>query len=228
MLQLRSELVDPMLKPESIRQMSIVLKQKEVGNSKFDCLSALTPTGIHFGSTSCLDTGKPILRITVPQQGVPIVHNSVEKFQDHYIAQDLQLVQESKTIFDAHLDSIELLGSIDEALFQPPADTTKKPIKITISGGVMVGNLINKVQPEYPPDAKQAGIQGRVILQAKIGRDGHVEDLQVISGPVELQQASIEAVRQWTYKPYFLNGEPVEVNTTINVIFTLGNSPIKN
>ena len=68
----------------------------------------------------------------------------------------------------------------------------------------------------------QARIQGAVILQAKISKERRIVDLHVISGPAELQQAAIDAVRKWIYRPYLLNGEPVEVLTTVNVIFTLG------
>jgi protein TonB len=60
------------------------------------------------------------------------------------------------------------------------------------------------------------------VLSAIIGRDGTVEDLQVVSGPEMLQQAALDSVKQWRYRPYLLNGDPVEVRTTINIIFTLG------
>jgi protein TonB len=91
----------------------------------------------------------------------------------------------------------------------------------------MTGMLLKGVQPEYPLYAKSAGIQGTVILQAKISKAGHIEDLHVISGPAEFQQASLDAVKKWVYRPYLLNGEPVEVMTTINVIFALGNTPFR-
>jgi TonB family protein len=225
MTQLRGELVGPMPSPESIQRMSVDLKQKEIADSKFDCLSQITSAGIHFGTTWCLDTLKPILLITAPQQGAQIVHNSIGRFQDRYIAQDLMFVQESKTVFDAHLDSIEVLKTIDEALFLPPADATPKRITVTIAGGVMVGMLLKKVPPEYPLYAKEVGITGTVVLQATINKDGRIANLHVMSGPPELQQASLDAVKHWVYRPYLLNGEPVEVMTTINVVFTLGNHP---
>ena len=86
----------------------------------------------------------------------------------------------------------------------------------------MAGNILTKAVPKYPPDAKKAKIQGKVVLSAVIGKDGNVENLRVISGPKELQQSSLDAVRQWTYKPYLLNGDPVEVKTTVNVVYSLG------
>jgi TonB family protein len=85
----------------------------------------------------------------------------------------------------------------------------------------MSRNLLTKAVPQYPPAAKKAKIQGTVVLSVVIGDDGNVENIQVVSGPNELQQSSIDAVRQWTYKPYLLNGNPVEVKTTIHVIYSL-------
>ena len=85
----------------------------------------------------------------------------------------------------------------------------------------MEGNLILRVQPLYPPLARQARIQGQVILRAVIRRDGMIENLQVLSGHPMLVQAAIDAVKRWRYCPYSLNGEPVEVETQVTVNFVL-------
>jgi protein TonB len=82
--------------------------------------------------------------------------------------------------------------------------------------------LLQKTMPVYPPIAKAARVSGTVVLQATISKQGTIENLHVISGPAMLQQSAMDAVRQWRYKPYLLNGEPVEVETTVNVIFSLG------
>jgi protein TonB len=86
----------------------------------------------------------------------------------------------------------------------------------------MAGNLLNKTMPQYPAIAKAARIQGTVKLEATISKNGTIENLRVLSGPPMLQQAALDAVRQWRYKPYQLNGEPTEVETTVDVNFTLG------
>jgi protein TonB len=96
------------------------------------------------------------------------------------------------------------------------------PQRVRVSSGVQQGNLINKVTPVYPPIAKNARISGTVVLQAVISKTGVVENLRAISGHPMLIPAAVEAVKQWRYKPYFLNGEPVEVETTVSVIFSLG------
>ena len=99
----------------------------------------------------------------------------------------------------------------------PPAPSVRPP---RVSH-VMEGNLIRRVQPEYPALAKQARIQGSVVLRAVIDREGTIQDLHVISGHPLLVQAAINAVRQWRYKPYYLNDQPVEVETQVTVNFTL-------
>ncbi len=95
------------------------------------------------------------------------------------------------------------------------------PTRVRVSSGVSSGLLIRRVNPTYPPLARQARIQGVVILQAQISKDGSIENLQLISGHPMLAPAAIEAVKQWKYKPYLLNGEPVEVDTQVQVNFTL-------
>lgn len=95
------------------------------------------------------------------------------------------------------------------------------PQRVRVSQGVSQGLLIHQVKPSYPPLARQARIQGIVVLQAVIGKDGSIQNLKVVSGHPMLAPAALEAVKQWKYKPYYLNGEPVEVDTTINVNFTL-------
>jgi protein TonB len=93
--------------------------------------------------------------------------------------------------------------------------------RVRVSQGVTQGLLIRKIQPAYPPLARQARIQGSVLLQAEISKDGSIQNLRLISGHPMLAPAAIEAVKQWKYRPYILNGEPVEVETQITVNFTL-------
>lgn len=91
-----------------------------------------------------------------------------------------------------------------------------------ISSGVMSGQLIYKVTPVYPAIAVAARVEGTIVLQATISKSGTIENLRVVGGPPMLEQAAIDAVRQWHYRPYALDGQPVEVETTVNVVFALG------
>lgn len=101
------------------------------------------------------------------------------------------------------------------------SNATKTPRQLSVPSAVMAENLLTKVMPVYPPAAKKAKVQGTVVLSAVIGKDGNIKNLRVLSGPSELQQSSLDAVRQWTYKPYLLNGDPVEVLTTVHVVYRL-------
>ena len=90
-----------------------------------------------------------------------------------------------------------------------------------VSSGVMQGMLIYKAIPTYPAVAQAIHASGTVVLQATISRTGTIENLRVVSGPAPLRQAALDAVKQWRYRPYMLNGQPVEVETAVNVEFTL-------
>ncbi len=104
----------------------------------------------------------------------------------------------------------------------PPAVGSPTPRVARISGGVMAGQILTKVNPVYPAEAKANGVSGTVVMRAIISKEGTVENLTVISGPEELRGSATDAVSQWTYKPYLLNGEPTEVDTTITVNYNIG------
>ena len=91
-----------------------------------------------------------------------------------------------------------------------------------VSGGVMQGSILSKTQPVYPPIAKAAHVAGAVVLHAIISKTGSIENLTVISGPEMLRASALDAVKSWKYKPYLLNGEPTEVDTTVTVNFSFG------
>jgi protein TonB len=103
----------------------------------------------------------------------------------------------------------------------PPPPKVETPKRIKVGGQVQSALAISRPQPIYPPLAKQARISGTVRLEALISKQGTIESLRVIQGHPLLVQAALDAVRQWRYRPTVLNGEPVEVQTTIDVNFTL-------
>jgi len=116
---------------------------------------------------------------------------------------------------------LNLIGnSVDVAPPVPPPVPTH-PLKVSHWAE---GNIIYRVQPSYPPIARQARVQGAVELRAIISKTGTIENLIVISGPPMLSRSAIEAVRQWRYRPYLLNNEPIEVETEITVNFVLSGS----
>jgi periplasmic protein TonB len=109
-----------------------------------------------------------------------------------------------------------------------PGQAMPRVVKQIISGPVRVstaveeGLILQKTRPVYPPIAIAAHVQGTVILAANISKGGAIENLRVVSGPAMLQQSAVNAVSTWRYRPYLLDGQPVEVETTVNVVFTLG------
>jgi TonB family protein len=113
----------------------------------------------------------------------------------------------------------EIAGIASSAGATMPKVATSGAIKI--SQGVTQGLLIKKVDPNYPQSAKQMHIQGTVQLEANIGKNGGVTNVKSLSGDAGLARAAIDAVKQWKYKPYTLNGEPVEIQTQITVNFKL-------
>ena len=115
-----------------------------------------------------------------------------------------------------------IIASTSKVAYLPLLPKPVVPKRIRVSQGVTRGLLIHRVQPAYPAIARQARVHGRVLLHAIIARDGSIQNLQAVSGHPLLVPAAIAAVREWRYKPYLLNGQPVEVETQVSVIFTLG------
>jgi TonB family protein len=142
-------------------------------------------------------------------------------FQDRFVPGDLILKRAGKTVLTAHVDALDRLDPVRELDFAPTPDATAVHRRIAVSAGVAVGLLQEHAAPLYPIEAKKAGISGTVVMRAVIGVDGFISELTIVQGPPELQQAAMDAARRWRYRPYLLNGEPIEVLTQINVIFTL-------
>ena len=124
------------------------------------------------------------------------------------------------------------VGSVNERVTVVPEGSEKpvitektngKPSRAAIGGTIQAAKLVNKVQPIYPESAKSAGVQGIVILHAVIGIDGTVESLRVVNSQIDpdLAKSAVEAVSHWRYTPTLLNGEPIEVDTTIQVNYSL-------
>ncbi len=111
-----------------------------------------------------------------------------------------------------------IISSTPTAIAIPKLEPVKR---IRVSQGVTRGMVIHKVEPAYPPIARGARIAGVVQLKAIVGKDGDIKELQVVNGHPMLIPAALDAVKQWRYRPYLLNGEPVEVETNITVTFQL-------
>jgi periplasmic protein TonB len=133
-------------------------------------------------------------------------------------SRDQETVQEPSLSMNAAPDAKALAG-----ISTGPSSLPKPSQVIKVSQGVMEGLVLKRVQPHYPAQAMQMRIQGSVQLQATISKGGDITNLKVVSGDGILSRAAQEAVKQWKYKPYYLNGEPVEIQTQILVNFKLPN-----
>jgi len=114
-----------------------------------------------------------------------------------------------------------IISSTSRLAAVPKLAVPAPPKRIRISQGVTQGLLTHRIEPSYPALARQARIQGVVILTAIIDKNGSIQNLQLVSGHPMLAPAAIEAVKQWLYKPFLLNGQPVEVETTVTVRFQM-------
>ena len=228
--ELLAALVEPIPNAEFLKTQDFEVKERDLGSAKLLCVRAkVKPPAIvdNFqktqGPTYCLNADKPVLRIAA--SGIVIrqsVRNKIVTFQGRYISQDLRIVQDDKTVASLQGETLEAIKTPDDSVFAPPADAVALPSAITVLSGVANGMLVTSVSPHFPIAAKQSHTQGTVVLQALIGKDGKISDLKVASGPTMLQQAALDAVKQWVYWPFFMDGEAVEVSTKINVIFNLG------
>jgi periplasmic protein TonB len=114
-----------------------------------------------------------------------------------------------------------VLGGVMGGVGAAPPPPKVTPTRIRAGGNVQAAKLLNQIKPNYPPLARQTRISGTVRLHAIIGKDGSIQSLSLESGHPLLVQAALDAVRQWKYQPTLLNGVPVEVDTSIDVVFSL-------
>jgi periplasmic protein TonB len=123
----------------------------------------------------------------------------------------------------------DVIGAINDVGMPPPPAINPPPPSnpgpLRISAGVAAGRLLSPIRPVYPVIAREARVQGTVVVEAVISKEGTVERARVVSGPPRLTTAALSAIQQARYEPYRLSGDPVEVETTISVIFRLDPGP---
>jgi len=152
---------------------------------------------------------------------IQILFEHISLVHGHYFANDMQLFVGGRPWLKVHVDTLEGLGPAALSALTVPAGASAVTARLDATEEVTQGRLIKKLFPAYPAAAKQQGVQGTVILNGVIGTDGHFKKLEVMAGPSMLQQAALDAVRQWVYTPFLQEGKPVEVETDVNVVFAL-------
>jgi TonB family protein len=205
--------------------------EKLGGPDKYPCIMVIPLMPQHgqlqsvpFGlfPTYCFAPSQPVLMDSFSFGTVATQFNRIAKVQGRYLPLEISFYEGKREILSAKVESVNGIAPAAAAL-TPPTDALKiNPETTQLTEGVTNGMLIKKQPPVYPQDAKDARITGTVALHAIIGVDGGVHDLRVIEAPwPSLVASALICVSKWQYKPYLLNGEPTEVETTIRVIYTM-------
>lgn len=142
------------------------------------------------------------------------------KADGQYVAKQIRVQKGTIAVLNGDLVDLEFPPKFKDADFVAPASASLAPAPPETISTVM--DRISGAAAKYPPIARAAHVQGMVVLAATIAKNGDVTHLEVISGPPMLQQAALDAVKTWKYKPYTNNGEPIEVETQLKVAFVLG------
>ncbi|WP_377818939.1 energy transducer TonB [Acidicapsa dinghuensis] len=233
--KLSSDLVSPLpstaeLDPEKVRLQKT---EEAFGKVKLPCVTVIRNTFLHDQSqvipmglfpTYCFDPAYPMLRAYFAFGATSVAYNKIARIQGMYLAQEIDIYEGKRIYLKASVDSVNAISATAEEL-TPTKDAKPNttPNRVPVSSGLATGLLVREIKPVYPQDAKSARVQGTVRLRAVIGEDGRVHDLSPIDGPsASLIAAAMIAVSQWQYRPYMLNGAPVEVETTVNVVYQLG------
>jgi TonB family protein len=220
------------LSSKQLDNLKIELHAQKMGDATFSCLAVggSAPTADADAikpSTYCLDATQPVLRIRYsPGSGNTQIYSHIVRFQGRFVARQIEhdffdfQGKNSVTLWKMQIDLLETLKPADEKDLDPPAGTLPAAKTVTVSEKDARALLLDHPKPVYPPIAKAAHVSGSVVLRATVGTDGRVRSLSVISGPAMLQQASLNAVKQWTFKQYMVDGDPAEMETTITVPFS--------
>jgi TonB family protein len=176
--------------------------------------------GPSYKNIYCLDKTRPSLRIiTGTGDGYQTVFNDIFEFAGTYTARDFTITRMDKQFVRVHIDLLEQLSQLDQSIIAAPPDA-KAVLHSSLASAVFKpGKTVFQVDPQYPPEAKKAGVRGTVLIQTIVGKDGKIMDLRAVSGPSMLIQAAVDCVRQWSFTPFLADGVPFEPQIEVSVVF---------
>ena len=226
-------LVDQMIRPmpgaEQVDASQPQMLKVKFDKSPLECImlaksvsgqAPIPPMGLF--PTYCFDPGTSVLRVSSNFGGQIILRNMTSTFQQRHVAMDVVISERQVAAAEGKLEKLEERDILD-ADIATDGLVLARPAAVRVSSGVIAGMALSQPPPVYPAIARARHLQGVVVLHARIGKDGSIQDLEVVYSPdPALSAAAMDAVRQWRYKPYLLGGEPVDVETSINVNFTSG------
>jgi TonB family protein len=214
--ELLNQVVHPIPDYGDFKDLVVTEASRNFGKVTLSCISVSRPP--RMPSQFCVAPGSPALRGYLGEGQFAAARNRMATFRGVELGLDNALAYGGKVAISGHVDRLES--------FQPNpsvALTSADPaIPSVIPGAVLAGRITKKVSPEYPVIARRDHISGTVVLCATISKQGTISGLDVVSSPDSgLTASAIDAVKQWTYQPYLINGSPVEVATTITVNYNL-------
>jgi TonB family protein len=223
------EVQQPMPAESEIDASQPQIEKINFGKAQLECIMlakpieglAKAPMGLF--PTYCFDEGKSILRADYNFGTQLVIRNGIGTFQHRNLATEIVISENKVQAVKGEVSVLRTQQVTDADLATDGLQVIDANAPVKVAGGLVAGLILSRVDPVYPVSAKNNNVQGVVVMRAVIGTDGHIHDLQVIYSPdPDLAVAALTAVRQWTYRPYMLNGVPVEIDTTINVKFTFG------
>lgn len=221
-----SQILEPGADPDEFKGSTPELRNQKFGKIMLDCIMLTLPEKsrevppLGLFPTYCMDPGKDDLRLSYNFGSETVVRNRIGTFLGQHVTTILALIQGEITIATVKLVELTTYDP-DPDEFKPAADMQISNQE-NVEGSVIAGRILTKQQPVYPVSARARHVDGKIVLHAIIGRDGHIHSLRPVSSDdPDLAISAIDAVRHWTYKPYLLNGELTEVDTTITVDFHL-------
>jgi TonB family protein len=216
------------------KYFSLESREVKIGSLKLPCVmlvpkffSPSPPRKARTGefTTFCFDPHEPALLFTYWFGQMRIEYNRTAEMQQHYLPLDFRVMEGSKEIFSAIVTHVDNLSPQDPELAPAKGAKIIADDAIKHPANVKNGRLIKGTSPIYPLQAQSEGKQGTVALAGTIGTDGRVQNLEVVASPSPLlTKAAEDAVQQWRYKPYTVDGKPVEVYVTFRVLFLLRHS----
>lgn len=221
---IRNLLIEPVPAVLDLRGFRLQNTRRTIEKANFQCVTLKADWIFFITNGYCFEADHPILRSTISagdRNGA--LYNHILAFQGRFVARDVSVTNAGRPRLVIHVEALEGLTATNEAAFVPPADAVRvADSKITIPWLTMHALLLRQVPPHYPESAKISRVEGKVSLQITVGKTGDVTNAQAISGPNELRKEAVDAVRKWEFRPLVVAGQPVEVETETELIFTLG------
>ncbi len=230
-MMVHTDLTEPIPIPLDLHGLALGKSRRSFGKVKLECVMSGPVTLISTGSWMmipteneyCFEHDRPLLRYVSSISGWDdVLYNEVVSFQGRFLAGDIRIVDNNRVRLAIHVEEVGILSNPKASIFIPPSDAV--PVlgsKITLSQETLERLCLRKILPHYPDNAKVNHIEGTVVMHIVVGGDGHVKDVQPVSGPKDLWEAATDSVRGWEYRPFRVLGEPREVEGTVRIVFSV-------